>query len=220
MDLFMAFPKFGPWHLLGASTTAAALVLATPQPAEAVLVFNIIEQLTGITIKGTGSIVTPDTNKGADPHVTSARFATSASMHQIVSGNPADRGLRFNLSGPANFGTTPVGTIEATLSSGDFIRLGPSQKRLTLPSGYISGASLSTTSFYASRTLADLGITPNFRGSLGTWDVVNASGLKFDEVQFAVVPGPLPILGAGVAFGFSRRLRRRISESKSVALTT
>ena len=216
----MALPKFGPWHLLGASTTAAALVLATPQPAEAVLVFNIIEQLSGITIQGTGSIVTPDTNEGADPFATSARFATSTSLDQIVSGNPADRGLRFNLSGPATFGTTPVGTIKATSSPGDFIRFGPSQARLALPSGYISGASLSATSFYASRTLADLGITPNFRGSLGSWDVVNVNGLKFDEVQLAVVPGPLPIVGAGVAFGFSRRLRRRISESKSVALTT
>jgi hypothetical protein len=29
------------------------------------------------------------------------------------------------------------------------------------------------------------------------------------------VPGPLPIIGAGVAFGFSRRLRRRISLLKA-----
>jgi hypothetical protein len=27
------------------------------------------------------------------------------------------------------------------------------------------------------------------------------------------VPGPLPILGAGAAFGFSRRMRRRINTS-------
>ena len=30
------------------------------------------------------------------------------------------------------------------------------------------------------------------------------------------VPGPLPILGAGVAFGYSRRLRRRISNAETV----
>lgn len=215
----MAFPKFGPWHLLGASTTAAALVLATPQPAEAVLVFNIIEQLSGITIEATGSITTPDTGSAADAFGTSARFSTG-SVNQIVSGNSADRGLIFRLIGPTTFSTTPVGVIFPSSTSGNFIRLNASQSRLGLPSGYASAASLSTTSFYQSRTLADLGITPNFRGSLGTWDVVNASGLKFDEVQLAVVPGPLPILGAGVAFGFSRRLRRRISESKSVALTT
>ncbi len=215
----MAFPKFGPWHLLGASTTAAALVLATPQPAEAVLVFNIIEQLSGITIAATGSISTPNTGASLDKFNTLARFKTG-SQDQIISGNFANKGLIFKLSGPATFGTTPVGTINANSTSGDFIRFGATQRQLGLPNGYVSGDSLSTTSFYASRTLADLGITPTFRGSLGTWDVVNANGLKFDEVQLAVVPGPLPIVGAGVAFGFSRRLRRRISESKSVALTT
>jgi hypothetical protein len=215
----MALPKFGPWLLLGASTTATALVLATPQPAEAVLVFNIIEQATSITIKGTGSTTTPNTGSSVDGNSTTARFFTG-SQNQIVSGDPANRGLRYRLSGPTSFGTSPVGPIIANSTSEDFIRFNVMSSLLGLPNGYVSGASLSTTAFYASRTLADLGITPNFRGSLGTWDVVNASGVKFDEVQLAVVPGPLPILGAGVAFGFSRRLRRRISESKSVALTT
>jgi hypothetical protein len=32
----------------------------------------------------------------------------------------------------------------------------------------------------------------------------------------SLVPGPLPILGAGAAFGFSRRLRRRINTSATV----
>jgi hypothetical protein len=31
------------------------------------------------------------------------------------------------------------------------------------------------------------------------------------------VPGPLPILGAGAAFGFSRKLRRRLNSAKAVA---
>ena len=36
------------------------------------------------------------------------------------------------------------------------------------------------------------------------------------EVDHGVpVPGPLPILGAGVAFGFSRKLRRRIASAKA-----
>ena len=32
-------------------------------------------------------------------------------------------------------------------------------------------------------------------------------------LEYEYVPGPLPLLGAGAAFGWSRRLRRRISES-------
>ena len=34
-------------------------------------------------------------------------------------------------------------------------------------------------------------------------------------LEYEYVPGPLPVVGAGVAFGWSRRLRRRISKSKS-----
>jgi hypothetical protein len=39
--------------------------------------------------------------------------------------------------------------------------------------------------------------------------------LVFTAVDSAEVPGPLPVLGAGAAFGFSRKLRRRISASQA-----
>jgi hypothetical protein len=48
------------------------------------------------------------------------------------------------------------------------------------------------------------------------WDVKTGSVLNsFGDTytQAAKVPGPLPLLGAGIAFGFSRKLRRRISTS-------
>lgn len=32
---------------------------------------------------------------------------------------------------------------------------------------------------------------------------------------FYQTPGPLPVLGAGVAFGFSRKLRQRIKASRT-----
>lgn len=49
---------------------------------------------------------------------------------------------------------------------------------------------------------------------------VNSCGNLIDAVAFGVnvgnvaVPAPLPLFGAGVAFGFSRRLRRRLYASK------
>lgn len=53
---------------------------------------------------------------------------------------------------------------------------------------------------------------------LGTYSTVNFSynnaNATVNSVAFTAganaVPGPLPLMGAGVAFGFSRRLRRRI----------
>jgi hypothetical protein len=38
---------------------------------------------------------------------------------------------------------------------------------------------------------------------------------KYEDGKAPVVPGPLPILGASLAFGFSRNLRRRIQSSAS-----
>lgn len=43
-------------------------------------------------------------------------------------------------------------------------------------------------------------------------NVLNQTGFTFTQNDFTGVPGPLPILGAGAAFGFSRKLRRRIKE--------
>lgn len=42
--------------------------------------------------------------------------------------------------------------------------------------------------------------------------VVNSLGLTLTQKGPDSVPGPLPILGAGAAFGFSRKLRRRVRQ--------
>ena len=40
--------------------------------------------------------------------------------------------------------------------------------------------------------------------------------LPYATTKEVFVPGPLPLLGAGAAFGFSRRLRSRIRRSTTV----
>ena len=50
-----------------------------------------------------------------------------------------------------------------------------------------------------------------------TLDVTAGKVTSFDQTVtqsvFSEVPGPLPLLGAGAAFGFSRRIRSRIKAS-------
>ena len=47
------------------------------------------------------------------------------------------------------------------------------------------------------------------------WVQVDYSGTEIDNiVDYHEVPGPLPVLGAGAAFGFSRKLRGRIKSSR------
>jgi hypothetical protein len=60
-------------------------------------------------------------------------------------------------------------------------------------------------------TLADLGFTTT--GLIGTWFLTGTS----ETIQVilgapgAAVPGPLPLFGAAAAFGWSRKLRKRIA---------
>jgi hypothetical protein len=43
-----------------------------------------------------------------------------------------------------------------------------------------------------------------------------ASSARWAYAHLAPVPGPLPLFGAAAAFGFSRKLRKRINDSKAV----
>jgi hypothetical protein len=51
---------------------------------------------------------------------------------------------------------------------------------------------------------------------LDTYNVPAGEGLDNFKDAFTQVPGPLPLLGAGTAFGFSRRLRRRSKQRFSL----
>jgi hypothetical protein len=101
-----------------------------------------------------------------------------------------------------------------------------------IDSAYSSGAPLSSSATFAGKTLGTgangLGFITT--GLIGTW-TLNGSG---DTINVCVgvnpgspcgssssaVPGPLPLLGAAAAFGYSRRLRRRVSLSHSTSPST
>jgi hypothetical protein len=46
-----------------------------------------------------------------------------------------------------------------------------------------------------------------------------SSTVLFRQVSFSV-PGPLPALGAAAAFGYSRKLRKRIAQRKEVPVAS
>jgi hypothetical protein len=62
----------------------------------------------------------------------------------------------------------------------------------------------------------DMIALPNTYSTLYIKDVVAGNGTPHFNNDFHNVPGPLPILGAGAAFGFSRKLRGRIKASRTV----
>lgn len=78
-------------------------------------------------------------------------------------------------------------------------------------SSYVLGTPIISSATFNGKTLADFGLTPS-SGLLGTW-TLDGTSESINVRVFNPVPGPLPVLGAGAAFGFSRRLRRRINAS-------
>jgi hypothetical protein len=83
-----------------------------------------------------------------------------------------------------------------------------------VPAGYQSGGPLNASGIFQGETLASLGVTPGMYS--WTW----GSGANADDLTLHVeqsippVPGPLPLLGAGAALGWSRRLRKRCLQAR------
>ena len=113
------------------------------------------------------------------------------------------------LTGPSVIGTDPAVFEEPDpmLSFGDLFGIQVDPYRLVLPLGYVSNTDLSGVSVYKNLTLSALGLSPG----IGTWTWGDATNGTFDSINLNVVPGPLPIAGAAMTFGWCRKLRRRIT---------
>jgi hypothetical protein len=70
-----------------------------------------------------------------------------------------------------------------------------------------SNGNLSTPYFFSPSTPGPLAFTATITPVSGTFNSFS------DTIVQEEVPGPLPLLGAGVAFGFSRKLRQRVKTS-------
>ncbi len=116
----------------------------------------------------------------------------------------------YPITGPSSF-TGPASFKFGTSTSGKMTMLFASSGLFTINS-YLSGDPIVASTTIAGNTLASLGFTTP--GTIGTWTVTGTG----DTIKVNVgnpVPGPLPLLGAATALGFSRRLRQRIAHSQS-----
>ncbi len=140
------------------------------------------------------------------------------SEYAYICTGPDSRLNIYGITGPTSFnGTVFYGDGTSTSSISTYIAVDPGEFLLGgfgISSGYISGDPIISSSTIAGQTLASLGFTFS-SGLLGSW-TLDGTG---DTIQAflgpasppSAVPGPLPLLGAGAAFGWSRRLRRRIT---------
>lgn len=196
--------------LLAPLLAAPVALLLNPGRAEAVLTYNIFQSGANVVVQATGSLNLTGPIVDTD-QCGSAGFLQS-SFANICTGPIGNIDL-YAITGPSSFPGTanlPSASSVSGISTILFGKLGFAG----VATGYVSGNSIFSSATFNGQTLAGLGLTTP--GLLGTWSLVGGS----DSIQVilgapAPVPGPLPLLGAAAAFGWSRRMRRRISVSNT-----
>jgi hypothetical protein len=166
----------------------------------ALYVTMTIKSLDGTTSKSVKLLV----DTGAQGTVLNT--ATSAAL------NLTDTGKSAKLGGAAS-GTAPIksGTVDG-IGNFDFI----STDSVKLPKG-VDGI-LGDNVLNDRMILNTKNLTLNIDPLPGTSGTGVTTGVKLITTEN--VPGPLPILGLGAAFGFSRKLRKRLKSSKPEVIST
>ena len=194
---------------------APAALLLTQGEAKAILTYYIFENAGNVEVQAVGSLILPNPfAPGTCGNVSGGTLRSSAAL--ICTG-PDLSYNRYLIKGPTSFNGT-VNIFPADSVTGiPAILLG--NVLFGIDTGYTPGTSVTSTATYNSKTLASIGFTTT--GLLGTWTLQPLDGSDTysanDTINVvigappATVPGPLPLLGAAAAFGWSRRLRKRIA---------
>ena len=189
---------------------APAVLLLSQGQAKAVLTYNIFESSGAVIVQTSGSLdltgatSSPDNYCGVDGAIISpfAIICTGPDMGSI----PA-----YAISGPASF----IGTaflIAGSGVSGTTTGFSGGNNVFVIDPAYNFADPIVSSATFNGTTLASLGFTTS--GLIGTWSFTGTSEsiqVILGNPPAAAVPGPLPLFGAAAAFGWSRRLRKRIA---------
>ena len=189
---------------------APAALLLTQGQAKAVLTYNIFESGGNVVVQTSGSLnLTGSQTNGAN--FCGANGFIGATSAIICTGtDPGSSIPALQILGPQVFNGS--GFHSANSVSGIFTNLyGGGSGQLLLDPTYVSNTPIVSSATFNGKTLANLGFTTT--GLIGTWFLTGTSETIAVVIgaPSAAVPGPLPLFGAAAAFGWSRRLRKRIA---------
>jgi hypothetical protein len=187
----------------------AALLLSQGQ-AKAVLNYNIFESGGNVVVQTSGSLdlsgATPqaDAGCGVNGLIKSAFGAICSGVDTGFSGSSS-----YLITGPTSFiGTADI--LPASSVSGTSTVLFGLISKFRIDSSYMPNSPIVSSATFNSLALSSLGFTTT--GLIGTWTIDGTSeSINVYIGPPAAAPGPLPLLGAGAAFGWSRRLRKRLA---------
>jgi len=192
---------------------APAALLLTQGQAKAVLTYNIFESGGNVVVQTSGSLdLTGSQTNGAGFCGTNGFIGATLAL--ICTGtDPGSPKPALQISGPQVFNGSVFSYANSV--SGIFtILYGGGSGQLILDPTYVSNTPIVSSATFNGKTLANLGFTTT--GLIGTW-TLNGTSETIQVILGAptppgtTVPGPMPLLGAGAAFGWSRRLRKRIT---------
>jgi hypothetical protein len=204
---------------------APAALLINPGRADAVLTYNIFQSGLNVVVQASGSLNLP----ASSPGVTISDPGIFTSFNNLSTGPASSGNPTYRISGPATIPGFPTVLVSASSFSGITTTLtaGAPFGIFGIDPSYASGTpDIISSATFNSTTLANLGFTAT--GPIGTWsildffEVISPDQTVFDTINvvvgppvgppaLAAVPGPLPLFGAAAAFGWSRKLRRRLA---------
>jgi hypothetical protein len=178
------------------------------QSAKAIINVNLFDEGWDFKIAVSGSL-----SQLGPPLYISICGASGALLQPDVKCTGTDASSSFHeISGPAGFGGTGS-LIGADSVSGPLFSIIANQV-YGIDLSYMVGQPFLSSATFNNTNLAAQGFT--VPGLAGTWTINGTSEsinvfIGPPPTPPTVVPGPLLLFGAGAAFGWSRRLRRRIS---------
>jgi hypothetical protein len=197
--------------------------------AKAVLNVNIFESGPNLKITVTGSIAPG--NAGSSAAQPSNCFVNGSLTGEF---NPTDPSVLCSgidavstygdITGPSGWGGTGYFSPASSVTGKSF-QLFPSsyntgtafdpnfeqyKNTYALDPSYILGQPFFSSATFNGASLASLGFTTP--GLIGTW-TIDGTTESINVYVAPPAPGPLPLLGAGAAFGWTRRLRKRTSSA-------
>ena len=172
--------------LAGAVALALPLGLAATAPsAKAQFTVTVTQDATGVTLSGAGSINTASLNPPTFGGGSGAVFFPSIPV--IGVGNAASAGAYSGVTTVLPSLGSPV-FPSSTTQSGDDVAENADGGTIFLPVGYVSGAPLLGTAFFAGASFASFGLTDGTYTS--TWGTGATAG--FFDVQIGALPPTAP----------------------------
>ena len=173
--------------------------------AHAAFILTLSQVGNNVVVNGGGTLNTTALTLG-NTNTALASPGIVPSAANIIAGAPGATFATYSgITGPANFGTgtgagadTGTGSLVSVVGSVGYIRV---------PTGYVSGATLSDTATFNNATLATLGFTPGTYTY--TWGAGTANADSFVVTSDVPEPSTWTLLGLGAVTGGLMAVRRR-----------